>query len=121
MTEEALRQHWTFRLGGLQQILQRAEDFKECEQCRAISPKHNGLCPYCRCYRFKEDVETVKATIRVMAGRPWPLNAGVVPRVNSNAAQVQAKTPAHSDPMRGVERIANLGGSPLPARSRLPP
>jgi len=43
VTDEALRQHWAFRLGGLQQLLQGAEEFKECDQCRSISPKHNGL------------------------------------------------------------------------------
>lgn len=103
MTGEALRQHWAFRIGGLQQILQRAEDFKECDQCRAISPKHNGLCPFCRCYRFKEDVESVRATLKVMAGRPWPLNAGVVPRISFNAAQVHVKAPIHCSSVRSSE------------------
>ena len=85
MTGEMLERLWAARLEGLRRIADQAEDFKECDQCRSISPKRYGLCPWCRCYRFNEDVETVRATLALMAERPWPLNAGVVPRLSLDA------------------------------------
>lgn len=81
MTEEGMRVLWAVRLEGLRRIEANVEEFQECDQCRAISPKRLGLCPWCRSYRFKTNTARVRATLKAMATRPWPLNAGVVPRV----------------------------------------
>lgn len=102
MTGELLERLWAARLEGLRRIESQAGDFKECDQCRSILPRTYGLCPWCRSYRFKEDVETVRATLAVMAARPWPLNAGVVPRITWEA-------PVQPKPAPGT--------SPLPAQA----
>jgi hypothetical protein len=48
MTSEALAKLWATRLQALRRIEEQAADFQGCDQCRSISPKHFGLCPWCR-------------------------------------------------------------------------
>jgi hypothetical protein len=82
MTSESLERLWAVRLAGLQRTARHAAVFKECDHCRSIVPKPMGLCPWCHCYRFKEDAETVRATLREMAEVPYPVGSAVVPRIN---------------------------------------
>ena len=82
MTNEALEQLWVVRLEGLRSTVAHAADYRECDQCRSIVPKQMGLCPWCHCYRFKEDAETVLGTLREMAKNPYPVTLGVVPRLS---------------------------------------
>ena len=92
MTNEALKVLRAARFAKLDQIARDVGNFKECDQCRAIAPKHSGLCPWCKSYRFKEATQRVRATLRVMRRHLWPVNAGVVPRI----------TPEHSPGDRSV-------------------
>ena len=94
MTSEILERLWAARLELLRGIAKHATEFKECDQCRSISLKRMGICPWCHCYRFKEDVEVVRATLNVMAKNPWPVNAGVVPRISLDAYTQEKPAPA---------------------------
>src|SRR5512137_152957 len=81
MTREALDKLWAVRLERINRMRDSVENFKECGQCRSVSPRYFGLCPWCKCYRFKLSVDEVRATLCVMMTRPWSLNSGVVPRI----------------------------------------
>lgn len=89
------RRHMQHRREQLQRLLQVVGSCKECDQCRSIVPRHAGLCPFCATYRFKEDVETVRATLELMSEVPWPRNSGFVPRLacemNTNGVAARQK------------------------------
>jgi hypothetical protein len=82
MNAEYLENLRAIRLEGLRRIEMNISGFKECDQCRSICQTSLGLCPWCHCYRFKEDAETVRATLREMARVPFPLGSPVVPRIS---------------------------------------
>jgi hypothetical protein len=81
MTSEALERHWEARRSGVRAIVADLEGFKECDQCRSLTPKRRPICPFCGCYRFGEDPAVVRATLAEMGQRPYPASAGVVPRL----------------------------------------
>lgn len=87
MTQHELAALWQERRQTVNAILAAPEQFKSCDQCRSISQKSLGVCPFCGCYRFKEDAETVRATASEMGARPYPLNSPVVPRVRFGIAK----------------------------------
>jgi hypothetical protein len=73
MTSESLERLWAVRLEGLRRTAEHAADFQEYDQCRSICPKEMGVCPWCHCYRFEDNAETVRATLREMAKVPYPV------------------------------------------------
>ena len=81
MTQDEQELHLRERRRQVEYILQRAANYKACDQCRSIMPKSIGHCPWCAAYRFNEDVDYVKATAAEMAGTAVPLGAPVVPRI----------------------------------------
>jgi hypothetical protein len=80
MMKDELAALWSLRRAALDEINANAERYKECEQCRAIPVKRSAVCPWCGAYRFLENPERVRATVREMGMRPFPLAAPVMPR-----------------------------------------
>jgi len=78
----AREEHWHLvkRRQSLAKMLADAGSFKECDQCRSISPQRLGICPFCGTYRFNEDPEATRATLKEMVQRPFPVGAAVAPR-----------------------------------------
>jgi hypothetical protein len=82
MNAEYLESLRAIRLQGLRRIELNISEFKECDQCRSMCQTSLGICPWCHCYRFKEDAETVRATLAEMAQVPYPVGSAVVPRIS---------------------------------------
>jgi hypothetical protein len=82
MNAEYLKSLRAIRLKGLRRIEMNISGFKECDQCRSMCQTSLGICPWCHCYRFKEDADTVRATLDEMARVPYPVGSAVVPRMS---------------------------------------
>jgi hypothetical protein len=81
MTEAARLRHLHRRRVQLDYIKMSAEDHKVCHACYSISLLRAKVCPFCGSYRFDEDPRIVRAVARRMGLSPFPLRAGVVPRL----------------------------------------
>lgn len=82
MTDEALQSFWRERIEGLQRLQAKVADYKECEQCRAVSHTSVGICSVCHGYRFKESREELELTLFEMSCHALPLTQPVVPRTS---------------------------------------
>jgi hypothetical protein len=80
MMEDELQVLWAHRRAQVDRFIACAEQYKECDQCRAILTKGVGICCFCGTYRFVQDPDRIRATAREMKTRPFPLAAPVMPR-----------------------------------------
>lgn len=69
------------RQKALTEMLSKAGECKACDQCRSVFSKDIGICRFCGAYRFNERPAVVRATLKIMLKSPFPVSAGVVPRV----------------------------------------
>jgi hypothetical protein len=53
-----------------------------CDQCLSISPLSARVCPICGAWQWVETPERIKEVSRMMAKNPFPVTAGVVPRLS---------------------------------------
>ncbi len=81
MMNDELHELWTRRRDIVNKFIAHPEKYKECEHCRSINLKAAGLCVWCGAYTFLENPERVRLTAREMGMRPYPLSAGVMPRL----------------------------------------
>ncbi len=82
MTEDVRQYHLAIRRAKMEAFIANPESYKVCCLCRSISLECGGLCPVCGAYRFTSDRETVIETAKIIGSNPFPLTAGVVPRID---------------------------------------
>ena len=85
MTEEILLVHYRMRRRHARYFLTAPWLWKVCEQCNSLVRVEAPLCPWCEAYQFITASEKVCAIAREMAKQPFPVNAGVVPRLKFEA------------------------------------
>lgn len=81
MTGDKQLEHLAFRQELAHIHISYPAYFKVCNQCRSISFKEVGLCKICGSYSFNESPEEVTETAKLMGSTPFPVTAGVVPRL----------------------------------------
>lgn len=81
MTDAELKSHLSRRKNRALHFVRHPELFKVCDQCLSISRVATRVCAVCGAYRWDESAERVIAVSSVMARNPFPLTAGVVPRL----------------------------------------
>ena len=57
------------RLEQALKILLLPEQYKICEGCDSIVTKKTRICPNCKAYRFKEDIDAVVAHCKILSER----------------------------------------------------
>ena len=80
MTDGEIVRHATIRRRGIQQIIAEPHLYKACDQCRSILFKRAKICCICGAHRFNEG-PVVLATAKEMQLSPFPMTAGIVPRI----------------------------------------
>jgi hypothetical protein len=81
MTTEALTTHTVKRFRRASQIIAQPGLYKVCDQCRSINTQPAHKCHVCGAYRWNNDPVLVADTAREMGYNPFPVTAGVVPRL----------------------------------------
>ena len=82
MIAAILSEHLRRRRTKRDAFIARPHKYKVCDQCRSISLVTVRYCPLCHCYRLDETEATVKRTAAIIGENPFPLTAGVVPRLS---------------------------------------
>lgn len=83
MTDKVRDIHWAVRRHNTDCIIEAAELYKVCDQCRSIFSRKAGICTVCGTYRFDETPERVRETAQLGASVPFPFTEAVVPRIIS--------------------------------------
>jgi len=81
VTAAILSQHLKFRRSKRDLFVARPYEYKVCDQCRSIAFAKARVCAVCHAYRWNESVNFVVRVARQIGENPFPLTAGVVPRL----------------------------------------
>jgi hypothetical protein len=57
------------------------QNYKVCDQCLSIARLLAPVCPICGAWRWDATPERIIEVSRTMAENPFPITAGVVPRL----------------------------------------
>jgi hypothetical protein len=81
MTRQAYRRHLARRAAISDEISGSPEKFKACAQCLSVSHLSTRTCPICGTYRWYYSAEAITVIAALMRKNPFPVTAGVVPRI----------------------------------------
>jgi hypothetical protein len=85
MTSVDLQFHWNRRKERALSFVAHPEVYKVCDQCWSISKRGARVCPICGAWRWDRTPERVIEISRLMAKNPFPVTAGVVPRLSNGS------------------------------------
>ena len=82
MTEQALLRHLARRHAKAAGFIADPSRWKVCNQCWSICCADAPVCHVCKAYRFDWDRAWVCEVARMIGRNPFPVTAGVVPRLD---------------------------------------